>query len=69
MGMFDYLKSEYPSPLPESEGERLAMQARSQLEREKSERFHPVGRAAQAAVCNTAQAGAIPARDSNSQRM
>ena len=26
--------------------------------------FHPVGRAAQAAVCKTAEAGAIPARDS-----
>jgi regulator of protease activity HflC (stomatin/prohibitin superfamily) len=29
---------------------------------------NPVGRAAQAAVCKTAEAGAIPARDSNEQR-
>ena len=28
--------------------------------------FNPVGRAAQAAVCKTVEAGATPARDSNS---
>src|SRR5437899_6471343 len=30
--------------------------------------FYPVGRAAQAAVCKTAEAGATPARDSNEHR-